>query len=114
MYERPNKAIMAFADYLDYKARIEIDSETDLRFGLCFINSDETPELWWATGGSHADTVTVCMYDGKDVVELGSYGQFGSFTYMPRCHMVLAVIPLLAAWPVLLKAKSKAAAIMVL
>ena len=90
MYERPNKAIMAFADYLDYKARIEIDSETDLCFGLCFINSDETPELWWATGGSHADTVTVCMYDGKDVVELGSYGQFGSFTYMPRCHTIVS------------------------
>ena len=86
--DRPNKAMLAFAEYLDEKCWYIGD--TDLHYGLCFINSDETPELWWAEGGSHVDTVTVCMYDGEGVKVLGEYGEFGSFTYMPKCHTIVS------------------------
>ncbi len=89
MYERPNKALLAFAEYLDDKCW-ELGTTDDLHYGLCFINSDETPELWYAESGAHAESVTVCMFDGNKVIELGSYGQFGSFTYMPKCHTIVS------------------------
>ncbi len=89
MCDRPNKALLAFAEYLDEKCW-ELAEGVDLHYGLCFINSDETPELWWAEGAAHVDTVTVCMYDGEGVKELGSYGEFGTFTYMPKCHTIVS------------------------
>lgn len=85
--DRPNKALLAFGDYLDEKCWYLHGG--DLRFGLFFLNSDETPELWWAEGGSHVDTVTICMFDGTDVKELGTVGEFGSFTYIPKRNTIV-------------------------
>ena len=85
--DRPNKALLAYAEYLDDKCWNV--GEKDLRYGLFFLNSDETPELWWSEGGSHVDTVTICMFDGTDVKELGSVGEFGSFTYIPKRNTIV-------------------------
>lgn len=85
--DRPNKALLAYAKYLDDKCWSV--GEKDLRYGLFFLNSDETPELWWSEGGSHVDTVTICMFDGTDVKELGSVGEFGSFTYIPKRNTIV-------------------------
>ena len=85
--DRPNKALLAYAKYLDEKCRI--GDGTKVRYGLFFLNSDETPELWWGEGGSHVDTVNICMFDGTDVKELGSVGEFGSFTYIPKRNTIV-------------------------
>ena len=91
-YEEPNRAIRAFAEFLDAKLKgYKPGTEApEIRFGLVFLNSDKTPELWWATGGSHVDSVNLCMYDGKKVVELGAFGEFANCMYIPRCHTIVS------------------------
>lgn len=49
------------------------------RYGLYDLNSDGSAELLIAEGDSHADSVTVCIYDEKkqSVNESGNFGSFG-------------------------------------
>lgn len=91
-YDTPNQALMAFARYLDEKVKKAYNAgeELTLRYGIIYLNSDDTPELWWTENNSHADSVCICMYDGKNVVELGYYGEFGTAKYDPRCGMIVS------------------------
>ena len=87
----PNKALLAFAEYLDEKTeKMSEEQIKSFRYGIFHLNHDETPELWWAEGGSHADTATLCIYDGKKVAELGSFGSFGSCRYRKHGNVVMS------------------------
>ena len=87
----PNKALMAFAEYLDAKVeKMPEEQMKSVRYGIFFLNHDETPEFWWAEGGSHADTANLCMYDGSKIVELGSFGSFGSCRYRKHGNVVMS------------------------
>lgn len=89
--EYPNQALLAYAEYLDEKvSKLPSESLKTIHYGVFFLNSDDSPEMWWAEGGSHVDTVNICMYDGKKVVELGSYGSFGSCKYRKHCNVILS------------------------
>lgn len=78
----PNTALLAFGYYLDAKLKPLSDQDLALvRYGVILLNDDEIPELWWTEGGSHVNSVNICMYDGEKVLELGSFGSFGSCRY---------------------------------
>lgn len=91
-FDYPNDALLAFAGFLDEKAA-ETDAagnELYIRYGLLYLNEDDTPELWWAENNSHADSVNFCMFDGEKVVDLGSYGEFGHARYMERKSFLIS------------------------
>ena len=86
-----NRALLAFAKFLDEKYASYSGKQIDLRFGLFFLNADKVPELWWAEGGSHADGVNIALYAPLDkVVELGVYGEFASCRYFERGNIIIS------------------------
>ena len=88
-YDRPNVALLAFSDYIDdMYAGLSEEEQEDFRFGLLLLNSDETPELWWTDGDYHASAVHICIYDGKKVKDIGSFGSFGGCSYLEYQSLV--------------------------
>lgn len=92
VFHTPNEALLAFADYLDgiTADMVAQGMEPSIRFGLIYLNSDETPELWWAENNSHVDTVCICMYNGFQVVRVGDFGEFGCAKYFERGGTVVS------------------------
>ena len=78
-----NKALLAFADYLQNLYDNYKGDKSGLRYGLFFLNQDEVPELWWVEGGSRVDTVNMVMLT-KDMKaqQIGSFGEFATCHYM--------------------------------
>lgn len=88
----PNRAMVAFADYLDKKldeSVYNVNRDPEIRYDIFFLNTDNAPEFWWAEGNSHADAVHVCMFDGEKIVELGCLGEFGSFQYVENGNAIV-------------------------
>ena len=88
-YDRPNVALLAFSDYIDdMYAGLTEEEQMDFRFGLLLLNGDYTPELWWTDGDYHASAVHICLYDGKNVKEIGAFGSFGGCGYLEFQNVV--------------------------
>lgn len=86
-----NRALLAFAKFLDEKYASYAGNQVDLRFGLFFLNGDQIPELWWAEGGSHAEGVNIALYAPLDkVVDLGTYGEFATCYYYERLNLLVS------------------------
>lgn len=86
-----NRALLAFAKFLDEKYASYGGNQVDLRFGLFFLNGDQVPELWWAEGGSHAEGVNIALYAPLDkVINLGTYGEFATCYYLERGNIIVS------------------------
>lgn len=65
------------------------DSRTDNgHFQLGYVNDDDIPELFIATGSSHSNSVLVCTYYNHKVCQLGYFGSNGTFSYRERANII--------------------------
>lgn len=60
------------------------------RYGIYDIDGDGSVELYVAENDSHADCVTIFVIDSSsnELLELGSFGSFGSMTYYPGGYVI--------------------------
>jgi hypothetical protein len=60
------------------------------RFCLGYVDEDDIPELFVIEGTSHANCVKMYTYLNNGVVEIGSFGSYGSMSYAPKCNRFLS------------------------
>lgn len=65
------------------------EGTSEVKFKLANIG-EKYPLMVCITGDSHADSAKVFIYDEKkkQVVDLGYYGEFGQFSYIPGAHII--------------------------
>ncbi len=75
----PSKWVTAYKRILNGKC--SENGQAAGKFALLNIDTDDIPELLIAEGDSHTSQVKVYTYNGKEAVDCGNYGSFGSAAY---------------------------------
>lgn len=91
--DSPNKALLAYTEKLNaiIDEAQKADSKIEFRFGLCFVNSDITPELWIEYPSDH---VELYAYDGTQSVLLISFSEeSGRCGYFEQGNLVSRAYP---------------------
>lgn len=78
-----SETVRMYADYLNKLYNGSPDAMYGLRYDLVYIDGDDVPELIYMEGDYHAATVHLCMAYVDGVYEVGEFGQYGSFAYVP-------------------------------
>ncbi|MCM1304671.1 MAG: C-type lectin domain-containing protein [Lachnospiraceae bacterium] len=88
--EEEKRILLAYAKYLQ-KIYEEYPYGTErIRYDLVFIDIDNIPELAIIPSDAHAAAVTICVYNGGNVTEAGSFGSFGKCRFTPYENLIFS------------------------
>ena len=83
-YEKET-VITAYKEFLrDFLEENPNASSLGATFNLIFLDDDDIPELAFNEADYHAAGADLYRYNGKEVVEVGHYGSYGAFNFLPR------------------------------
>ena len=84
------KAIRMYADYLDAMCESREDLRATLHYDLLYVDDDDIPELAYMEHSAHVATVHLCMAYDDGVYEVGEFGEYGNFAYIPGTGKILS------------------------
>ena len=84
------KAIRMYADYLDAMCESREDLTATLHYDLLYVDDDDIPELAYMEHSAHVATVHLCMAYDDGVYEVGEFGEYGNFAYIPGTGKILS------------------------
>ena len=84
------KAIRMYADYLDELCDGHDELAASLHYDLLYVDDDDIPELAYMEHSAHVATVHLCMAYEDGVYEVGEFGEYGNFAYIPGTGKILS------------------------
>ncbi len=86
MPEEQSAALKGYAVFLtEYEPRQGRNRQEETpAFTLIYLDGDDVPELVVIDGIEHADGVSVFKYEEGKIVSVGTYGQYGGFSYQEK------------------------------
>ena len=82
--------ITMYADFLKNLYESKPDSMFNLRYSIVYADDDDTPELVYMEDSYHAASVHMCFAYKDGVYEVGEFGEYGSFAYVPRGSRIIS------------------------
>lgn len=78
----------AYAEFIQQVCREDPDCVNWVKFDLVSIDDDTIPELAVIPSDSHADGVSLYVFQDGDTVGMGSFGSRGTFLFKPRGNLI--------------------------
>lgn len=84
------ETITMYAEFLKKIYDADPDKMSNLRYDLVYVDEDDIPELIYMEDSYHACTVHMCLAYKDGVFEIGEFGEYGSFSYVPGKGIILS------------------------
>lgn len=85
-----SKWIKAYKDVLLNLDKSDVELSTqDAKFCLCYVDSDDIPELIVSTGDFHAACCYLFTYSNGKAANLGPFGTFGTIQYIEKKGIIV-------------------------
>lgn len=84
MVEEQAKVLEEYAAFLvEYEPQQENEQQSP-RFALLFLDGDDIPELIVIEGTAHAQGASVYMFQKRQAISVGTYGEYGALGYREK------------------------------
>lgn len=84
MVEEQAKVLEEYAAFLaEYEPQQENEQQPP-RFALLFLDGDDVPELIVIEGTAHAQGASVYMFQKRQTISVGTYGEYGALCYREK------------------------------